>query len=323
MRMFRRLLIVAVAMASGTQATAQDGASLDSLLQQDVRLATISERLMGANHELCRHQMPLTGLIMHSRDQYPNGGQDAAFVNGAIAVSAVVPGSPAAAALQPRDGLSAIGSIPTEGMKAEDKSPARDAAFEALADQPAQGPVPLRIIRQGQEQAVSLEARPGCRVLVEIRVADGLNGRADGRVIQVNYGLATVATDEELAVVFAHELAHIVLEHRRRLKAAGVDKGFFGEFGRNQKLNRQVEVEADRMAAHLLLNAGYDPRIAPKLWRSTLGQRISGGLTRSRVYPSAEARAALIEREIADYIGTSAGPSYPGHLLDRRDKPFE
>ncbi|WP_162249638.1 M48 family metallopeptidase [Altererythrobacter sp. Root672] len=319
----RKLLIAAAALACGSQAVAQEGGSLDALLQQDVRLATIAERLMGANHELCRQQMPLTGLIMHSRDQYPKGGQDSAFVNGAIAVSALVPGSPAAAVLEPRDGLAVIGAVPTSGLKAEGKSPVRDAAFEALADQPPQGPMQLKIVRQGQEQAVSLGARPGCRVLVEIRVADGLNGQSDGRVIQVNYGLATVATNDELAVVFAHELAHVVLEHRRRLKAAGVDKGFFGEFGRNQQLNRQVEVEADRMAVHLLANAGYDPSIAPKFWRSSLGQRTSGGLTRSRVYPSPEARAELIEREIADYLGGGTGPSYPGHLLVRRDQPFE
>ncbi|MBO9517452.1 MAG: peptidase M48 family protein [Porphyrobacter sp.] len=323
MRISRKLLIVAAALACGSQAVAQEAGSLDALLQQDVRLATIAERMMGANQALCRQQMPLTGMIMHSLDQYTQGGQDAAFANGPIAVSAVIPGSPAAAVLQPRDGIAAIGSTPTSDMKADGKSPVRDAVFAALADQPPQGPVQLKIVRDGQERPVSVEARPGCRVLVEIKVADGLNGRSDGRVIQVNYGLATVATDEELAVVFAHELAHVVLEHRRRLKDAGVDKGFFGEFGRNQQLNRQVEVEADRMAVHLLANAGYDPRIAPKFWRSSLGQRTSGGLTRSRVYPSAEARAALIEREIADYIGSGAGPTYPGHLLARRDQPFE
>jgi hypothetical protein len=31
----------------------------------------------------------------------------------------------------------------------------------------------------------------------------------------------------------------------------------------------------------------------------------------------------LIEREIADYIGAGAAPTWPGHLLARRDQPFE
>jgi predicted Zn-dependent protease len=118
-------------------------------------------------------------------------------------------------------------------------------------------------------------------------------------------------------------MGHLVLEHRRRLSSAGVEKGFFGEFGRNQRLNRQVEVEADRIAAHLLANAGYDPAIAPQFWRSSLGRRASGGLLRSSTYPSAEARAELIEREIAEYLGGGAAPTWPGHLLARREVPFD
>ena len=76
------------------------------------------------------------------------------------------------------------------------------------------------------------------------------------------------------------------------------------------------------MTAHLLANAGYDPRIAPAFWRSRLGRRAGGGILRSRVYPSSEARAQLVEREITDYLGGGA-PSYPGHLLGRRDLPFD
>ena len=43
----------------------------------------------------------------------------------------------------------------------------------------------------------------------------------------------------------------------------------------------------------------------------------------SSTYPSVEARARLVEREIADYLGAGAAPSWPGHLLTRRDAPFE
>ena len=63
--------------------------------------------------------------------------------------------------------------------------------------------------------------------------------------------------------------------------------------------------------------------IAPRFWRSSLGRRAGGGLLRSSTYPSAEARAELIEREIAEYIGAGSAPTWPGHLLARRDTPFE
>jgi hypothetical protein len=304
------------------QSAAAQDAGLASLNRQDLRLAAVADRMLAANDHLCRRHMPLTGLILHSRDQYRADVAGDAFANGTVAVLGVVPGSPAAAAgIVAGDGVAEIAGQRTDAMIAEGEAPLRDTAFAALAD--ATGAVALTRVRGGQGRAVSLQAPSGCRALVEIRSANSLDARSDGRVIQVNYGLAAAGTDEELAAVFAHEFGHLVLEHRRRLEAAGVEKGFFGEFGRNQQLNRKVEVEADRMSVHLLANAGFDPAIAPAFWRSRLGRRTGGGLNISATYPSAEARAQLIEREIADYLGGGgAAPTWPGHLLARREVPF-
>ena len=297
---------------------------MQQLNVQDLRLAQVGERLLGSNRALCRSEMPLTGMVLHSRDQYSDRIAGGAFVNGPVAVAVVVPGSPAeAAGLQVGDGLAAVGPRQVSEMTPEGGSPLRDTALRALADLADGAPESLAFSRDGGRREVALEAPTGCRALVEIKAADSLEARSDGRVIQIDYGLAAAASDAELAVVFAHEMAHLVLEHRRRLEAAGVQKGFFGEFGKNQRLNRQVEVEADRMAVHLLANAGYDPAIAPAFWRSSLGRRAGGGLLRSSTYPSPEARAALVEREIADYLGGGSAPSFPGHLLSRRDAAFE
>ena len=123
-------------------------------------------------------------------------------------------------------------------------------------------------------------------------------------------------------MIFAHELAHSILRHRDRLSAADVSKGLGGEFGRDRRLNREAEIEADRLSVHLLANAGLDPVSAPVFWRSPLGKRLGGGLFRSRVYPSPEARAQQLEGEIALYLAGGA-PSYPGHLLIRRYRPLE
>lgn len=318
------LTIALVTMAFAQQVSAQPADPVDVLLQQDVRLATIAERMLGANRALCRRTMPLTGMVLHSRDQY--GTKVAlgdAFANGDIAVAAVVPGSAAAAAIQPDDALAAIGPVRSNALPAQDDAKLRDRAFAALAEQPAPGPLALAIVHDGTERAVTLDVAAGCRALVEIRSRNELKARSDGRVIQVNYGLAARATDDELAAVFAHELGHVVLEHRRRLEAAGVEKGFFGEFGRNQRLNREVEVEADRISVHLLANAGYDPAVAPAFWRSKLGRSTDSGIFRSAVYLSPEARAELMEGEIAEHLAGHQGPSMPAHLLALRDTPFK
>lgn len=316
-----RLALAVAAMAFAQQLPAQELGPVAQLNQQDVRLAAIAERLLGANRALCRQEMPLTGIVLHSRDQYRASLADAAFVNGPVAVAGVVPGSPAAtAAIGAGDGIAAIGGHRTAAMAREGEAPLRDTAFAVLAEQ---RPVVVTVVRGGDERVLSLDAPTGCRALVEIRAADSLDARSDGRVIQVNYGLAQAATDDQLAVVFAHELGHLVLEHRRRLTEAGVEKGFFGEFGRNRRLNRQVEVEADLISVHLLANAGYDPAIAAAFWRSRLGRRAGGGILRSGTYPSARARAELVEREIAEHLAGRIGPSLPAHLMSRRDLAFD
>jgi hypothetical protein len=317
-------VIVLAAIAFAQQSFAQPTDPVAALAMQDARLAVVADRMLAANDRLCRQHMPVTGMVLHSSDQYRGGIAGRAFANGSIAVEAVVPGSAAdRAGIEAGDGLAAIGGSATDTLVKEGEAPLRDSAYAALAALAGRAEIAIAIRRNGQERTLRLLAPEGCRALVEILSKDDIGARSDGRVIQVNYGLAAAAGDSELAVVFAHEMGHLVLEHRRRLEAAGVEKGFFGEFGKNRRLNRQVELEADRIAVHLLANAGYDPAIAPAFWRTKLGRRAGGGLFRSSTYPSPEARAELAEREIADFLPGGHGPSYPAHLLGLRDKPFD
>ncbi|MEO6152370.1 MAG: M48 family metalloprotease [Croceibacterium sp.] len=316
------LIAVGLAVVAGSHTlSAQTSNPVDLLAAQDIRLAQVSDRLLAANDPLCRLHMPLAGFLVHTRDQYRTD-TGRAFINGPVAIAQVLPNSPAFGVLKPGDGVVSIGGKGTDGIKAEGTAPQRDAVFEVLAAEPLGQPLTLTIRRDGTQQSVTIQPRTGCRALVEIRSVEGHNARSDGRVIQVDYGLAAAASESELAAVFAHEFAHLVLEHRRRLTAAGVSKGFFGEFGKNQRLNRQIEVEADRLSVHLLANAGYDPRVAPAFWRSPLGRQAGGLLLVSSTYPSPEARAQGLEREIADYLRAGTAPSWPGHLLARRDVPF-
>jgi hypothetical protein len=303
---------------------AQDASSL---AVADRRLAAIAERLQGANVALCRQVMPLAGLILHSADQYGQPSP-ARFAGGTVAVAQVLPASPAAAAgLMADDGVVAIGGQPVADLPLQPGHPRRDAAFEALAGLDPAQPVALTVRRGGQDLAVEVTAVPGCRALVEVLTDRSNLARSDGRVIQVSYDMVARLTDDELAVIVAHELAHAALEHRRRLSAAGVETGFLGEFGRNRRLRRVVEEQADLLSVHLLANAGYDPALGSLFWRSEAGARTDSGILRSGAYHSRHGRAALMEAEIAAHLAgvalpPSAGPSLAGHLLEQRDTPF-
>ena len=191
-----------------------------------------------------------------------------------------------------------------------------------MAALPSDGRLTIQAVRDGETIEVSLNVQPSCRSLVEILPGDGPRARSDGRVVQIRQDFAAGLSDDQLAVVFAHELAHTVLLHRARKEAVGIDNNLLAEVGRNQQVNRQAEVEADRLSVHLLANAGYDPALASAFWRSEQGREAGGGLMPSFVYPSQSARADLIDAEIARYLWQRRGPSWPGHLLALRDRPW-
>lgn len=318
--MKRLLLALALLLAAASPAWAQ---TAEELATQDLRLARIADAMLIANARLCRQTMPVTGMILHSADQYGEGAQGL-FANGALAIAALVPGSPAEkAGLRAGDGIVSIAGGSVAAMQPANGNHLRELAFFHLASLPEDNPIDLVVSRGGKISYLTLSAPRGCRSLVEILLADGPNARSDGRVIQLQYDFITRLTDEQIAVVLAHELAHTVLEHRRRKEAAGIDnETIMRHVGRNQQVNRQAEVEADRLSAHLLANAGYDPMIIVDFWHTPEGQKAGGGAMPSFVYPTQAARADIVAREVAMYLPLRHGPSWPGHLLELRDRGF-
>jgi predicted Zn-dependent protease len=98
-------------------------------------------------------------------------------------------------------------------------------------------------------------------------------------------------TDEEIAVVMGHEIAHALREHSREQvsqalaaqSAIGLGAALFG-FGQGSadiagvlyqslvatRFSRTDENEADRMGLELSARAGYDPRAGVTLWQKML-----------------------------------------------------
>jgi hypothetical protein len=315
------LKVAALALAFVGTPLAGKAASLESLRAQDARLLRIAEPIMAGNVRLCDRTMPDLGVALQSTDQYPADGQPPFAAP--VAFAAVLPGSAAAAAGIARDdGLLTIDGQPIAKRAGLESSPLRDSAYAALAEHPAGTPLVLGIVHAGERRDVSIPVRQECRAIVEILADNGNTARSDGNVVQIAFGLAVRASDDQLAAIFAHELSHSILHHRDRLSEADVKKGLLGEFGRNRRLNRQAETEADRLSVHLLANAGIDPRAAPALWRSHLGRSLSGGIFHDRAHPSAKARARALDEEIAGHLAAGA-PSYPARLLANRARPMD
>lgn len=325
-----RIAAAVMMLATPAMGTAADdtAATFDALRAVDARMAAIAYRLTTANAALCRDRAPTPGWAIHGIGQYDPALRDQARrtfgFEAPIAVEAVVPGSPAAkAGVQANDGIVSAdgrtldGAVPASGSN----SAGRDAAVEAIAQRPADAPLEIGILRGGQARTIRIAASPGCRSAFEVLLGPGMTASADGRIVQIGVRFFERYTDDEVAVVIAHELSHNILRHAARLDAAGVKRGLLAEVGRNGRLFRVTEDQADLLGMHLLRNAGYDPRIAVRFWREHGGD-VDGGLFRSRTHPSSSARARAIEAEIAR-IPANAGKPYVPPLIAEADRPLE
>ena len=125
-------------------------------------------------------------------------------------------------------------------------------------------------------------------------------------------------TDDELAAVMGHEIAHALREHgRERASQSAVQQGLLAVGGALLGLDssgiqlasivtdvtislpnsREHEVEADRVGVELAARGGYDPRAAVTLWQK-MGQ--AGGSAPPQflsTHPSPQNRA----KDLTDY----------------------
>lgn len=152
----------------------------------------------------------------------------------------------------------------------------------------------------------------------EVNVIDSKEVNAwcmPGGKIAVYTGLinSVKPTDDELAAVIGHEIAHALREHARerasQQMATSVGLSVLSVVTGNQATSdlggtlanvmfglpnsRLHETEADRMGVELAARAGYDPRAAVTLW--TKMGALSGGSAQPELlstHPSAESRIA-------------------------------
>ena len=141
-----------------------------------------------------------------------------------------------------------------------------------------------------------------------------------GGKMAVNTGLIERlnATDDELAAVMGHEIAHALREHGRERASQAAGQGLvlgiggallgLGEGGTqlasvitdltfNLPNSREHEVEADRIGVELAARAGYDPRAAVTLWQK-MGQAGGGAPPQFlSTHPSPQNRA----RDLTNY----------------------
>lgn len=141
-----------------------------------------------------------------------------------------------------------------------------------------------------------------------------------GKVVVYTGILPVTATDEGLAVVMGHEIAHAIARHGNERMSQGIalqgvgmtlevmtDQKpgltrdlFLQSFGIGSQMgmlafSRSHETEADKMGLVFMAMAGYDPRSAPDFWKRMAAQGNGGQPEFLSTHPSDQRRVADLE----------------------------
>ena len=281
-----KLWALAILLALATPAVSVDShakvsddtqASLLALQRDDQRVADTAWRIASRNTDSCPKLWAALGVSLHHISQYEPAYRAAAQAAFGLddtfpSILAVAEGSPASAAgLKPNDTLRAVNGADLAGKGGEQAIAASysavSAAMAALEALPEQKAAVLSIARGGQRLEVSVTPQNVCRSRVELTPGNAINANANGLVAQISGRLVNwVESDDELALVIAHEMAHNLLDHPKRLNEKSALSDLATSLGLAGKAQRQMELEADRVGIIMAASAGYNYKIAPDFW---------------------------------------------------------
>ncbi len=231
------------------KAMIDDEIVLQQFLDLNSKLENTSYPLLKANIEDCAQTDNSIGIFAHTIHDFPEdmgalvseklGVKDTPFIRH------ILPGSPAdKAGLKTGDEILAVNDV--DMIKGDQAR----LFFETIGrSEFTQGQVVIKISRDGREKRVEVIPEKICGYPVQLFFSDDLNAYTDGDEIWVTTELVNrLSSEEGLALVIAHELAHATEGH------------IF------ETPTREFELEADRIGMSYLVKAGFDGNLALAEW---------------------------------------------------------
>ncbi|NVE95330.1 M48 family metalloprotease [Altererythrobacter lutimaris] len=264
--------------------------AFEARLARDQKLQDLGWRLATANAQFCSDAAPSIGLQLLDTASFrrPDAIRKELGLVHDFAVLTAAARSPAnAAGLKPLEPITHINGFELSGWAATEPFHwQRTERVHELLETMLFLHGEVRI-SQPNKLDVSITGQPACPTRFEL--AGGQDtALADGKRVRISADYpAFEYSDDELAALISHELAHNILRHR----------AWLDENGRKQKNVRLTEREADRLAPWLLANAGFEPEAALRFMRRW-GPEHSGGLFRKRTHEGWDERAEHIAAEI-------------------------
>lgn len=162
--------------------------------------------------------------------------------------------------------------------------------------EPRDGAVEARVAGHEGQQELEVTTPSGCPAKVTLIQDDAVNAWADGTGILLTTGLlARCKSENDLALVLGHEMAHNLLRHHQRLESK--DGGASGLLPSSEAATQnlhEIEEAADRFAVSLAMAAGYDLTGVAAFMDGLLDP----GIVDSATHPGPDRRLALLRDAI-------------------------
>jgi beta-barrel assembly-enhancing protease len=287
-------------------------AGIEQYMQQRAQVERVGFRLRRSAAQACANDgkvKPDLGVIVWSLANFSNDEDRARLqrsfgLTNAVTVALAVDGAPAA-----RSGLRAglmvthINDEPLgEGKGATER-------FIQLSNAASQkGAVQIRL---SNGQTLTALPQMVCEFPTLLVRSAEINAAADGRVLAITSGLFELTrSDDELALILGHELAHNILGHLKNVPAPKEKPGGLLDAFLRATIGTAVaktvtppysvenEKEADYVGLYLMARAGYNITAAEAFWRRL--NETTRAKAVNATHPSGEDRLRALQGAIAE-----------------------
>ena len=298
------------------EAEKQKDIALVTWMKRQDRVNRIAWRISRESAGLCPSRRGSYGLHVHNLESYGKEYREAAArhfnIGKPLVVRGLIPDFPAErAGIQVGDTLLAINGNTLEG-----KTVAQAMNLLKRVDSKKDS-ARVRVGRLGEVRDVAMLPVTICDYPVQLSQDDVVNAYADGDNVYIASGMVRFAeSDDELALVVGHEIAHNALGHVKKrmgnaLLGARVDVAFSAGTGvstqgtfsnaAGQTFSQEFESEADYEGLYFIARAGYDISQAPQFWRR-MAAEYPGSIRKNYMasHPSSPERFLRLENAVKE-----------------------